>query len=173
MLNLHAIERTNLVNGNGNRFVIWVQGCDLGCQGCWNTETWSFDANVLISVEDIFSQILETPHLNGITFTGGEPFLQKKELLKLAKLIKQQNLSLQVFTGFTFDEVQNSELLKYIDVLVTGRYGNPQKIYNPNNSNEFWNFDRDIEIDISEDGNLTVTGYPSDKFIKNLKNVEK
>lgn len=165
MINIYHIEKSNLVNGNGNRFVVWVQGCSLGCPGCWNVETWDSSPNILLSADDIFSQIPE--NCEGVTFTGGEPFQQDRELVPLAKLVKERGLSLQVFTGYRLDEVENSPLLPYVDILVAGRYGEEQKIYNF--GLDSWEFDRDIEVDIDEDGNLTITGYPSNKFLKDLK----
>jgi anaerobic ribonucleoside-triphosphate reductase activating protein len=161
MINVFAIEKSNFVNGDGNRFVLWVQGCSLGCVGCWNGETWDKNPKNLMSSEKIFSQIPK--NCEGVTFTGGEPFEQDLELLELAKLIKSKGLHLQVFTGFRLEEIENSPLLEFVDVLVSGRYGEEQKIYGN------WDFQREIEVDISENGELTLTGYPKDKFIKDLK----
>jgi len=165
VINVHTFEKANYVNGNGKRFVLWVQGCDLACKGCWNSETWDKSPKNLISAEELFSEI--PSDCEGVTFTGGEPFQQDLELVKLAQLVKDANLSLQIFTGYRLDEVKNSPLLKYVDILVTGRYGEEQKIYSF--SEESWDFQRDIEVDIDEDGNLTVTGYPKDIFLKGLK----
>ena len=165
MIDIYRIEKSNYVNGNGNRFVVWVQGCNLGCKGCWNSETWEFKKDNLISAKDIFQQIPE--NCEGVTFTGGEPFQQDLALIELAKLIKERNLSLQIFTGFKISEIENSPLLKFVDILVSGRYGEEQKIYNF--GKESWKFQRDIEVDIDENGNLTVTGYPQNSFLKGLK----
>jgi anaerobic ribonucleoside-triphosphate reductase activating protein len=161
MIDIYRIEKSNYVNGDDNRFVVWVQGCDLGCKGCWNSETWEFKKRNLFSAEDIFKQIPK--NCEGVTFTGGEPFQQDLELLELAKMVKSRKLSLQVFTGFRLSEIENSPLLKYVDVLVSGRYGEEQKIYGN------WEFQRDVEVDIDIDGNLTITGYPENSFLKGLK----
>ncbi|EJF06045.1 organic radical activating enzyme [Thiovulum sp. ES] len=161
MLNIYNIEKSNFVNGEGDRFVVWVQGCDLGCVGCWNSETWDKNPKNLMSADEVFSQIPQ--NCDGVTFTGGEPFQQEEALLELAKLVKSRGFHLQVFTGYRLDEIENSPLLKFADVLVSGRYGEEQKIYGD------WNFEREIEVDISESGELTITGYPKDKFIKGLK----
>lgn len=169
MLNIYNIEKSNYVNGNGNRFVIWVQGCDLGCKGCWNQESWSFEPKILKSTDEIFKEILNQPNLDGVTFTGGEPFLQDNELTELAKRIKgETNLTIQVFTGFKLEEIKTSPLLEEIDILVSGRYGYQQKVYTFSDS--IWEYDNEsIEIDICEDGHLIVTGYPEDDFLKDLR----
>lgn len=131
MLNIYNIEKSNSVNGNGERFVIWVQGCDLGCKGCWNRDSWSFEKRILKSADEVFEEILAQPNLDGVTFTGGEPFLQESELTKIAKRVKAKtNLNIQVFTGFRLEEIAGSPLLKEIDTLVAGRYGEEQRVYN-------------------------------------------
>ena len=177
MLNIYHIEKFNYVNGNGCRYVLWLQGCNLGCKGCWNKETWSFEKNILKSVNDIFRDIERIKDkIDGVTFTGGEPMLQTKELILLAKKIKKLNLSLQIFTGFEIDELDKTqkELLKYTDILVAGRFdeskeNNNQKVYLLNY--EQWIFNNsDIEIDILDD-EIKLTGYPSDEFIKGVSNA--
>ncbi|WP_456480401.1 4Fe-4S single cluster domain-containing protein [Nautilia sp.] len=178
MLNIYHIEKYNYVNGNGCRYVLWLQGCNLGCIGCWNKETWSFKKNILRSVDEVFEEIKEIKDkIDGVTFTGGEPMLQAKELIKLAKKIKKINLGLQIFTGFETDELNETqkELLKYTDVLVSGRFdetkeNNNQKVYC---FNEEWIFNNsDVEIDISDDGTIKLTGYPKNNLIKEIKNAK-
>ena len=177
MLNIYHIEKFNYVNGNGCRYVLWLQGCNLGCKGCWNKETWSFEENILKSVDEVFEKIKEIKDkIDGVTFTGGEPMLQAKELIKLAKKIKKINLSIQIFTGFELEELNNEqkELLKYTDVLVAGRFdetkeNNNQKVYC---FNEEWIFNNsDVEIDILDDGTIKLTGYPTNNLIKEIKNA--
>ena len=179
MLNVYNIEKENYVNGNGCRYVIWVQGCDLACKGCWNQETWSFNKRRLMYVEEIFREIksLESK-LDGVTFTGGEPFLQAEKLSILANLIKENTqLNIQIFTGFDKEELTTDEqkkLLKYTDILVGGRFDNTrqnnnQTVYMLNPLSEPWDFNNsDIEIDIN-DIEINFTGYPSDKLINNIK----
>ena len=181
MLNIYHIETSNHVNGHGNRFVLWLQGCDLGCQGCWNKETWSFEKNILKSVEEVFSEIRKSKNLDGVTFSGGEPFLQAGELSKLAKKIKTYtNLSLQIFTGFELDELRDQnqrELLEYTDILVAGRFdstkrNNNQKVYILNSHVPIWDFNNsDVEIEIDDDNHIKITGYPTSQLINELKGI--
>lgn len=177
MLNVNHIERINYVNGPGARYVIWCQGCSLKCEGCWNKHTWTLEKNKLMQVEKIFEDILSIKLLDGVTFSGGEPFLQAELFLKLAKMLKlNTHLDIQIFTGFEIEELNTfhqKELLKYADTLVTGRFdqeklNNNQKVHYLSEKN--WEFNNsDIEIDIDRDGNLMLTGYPTDKFIDELK----
>ena len=182
MINISNIETSNYVNGNGCRYVLWVQGCDLACVGCWNQHTWSFEDKILKSVEEIFTQIQSLEDkLDGVTFTGGEPFLQALELSKLSRLIKENTtLDIQIFTGFTKEELVEDvqrKLLKYTDILVAGRYdstksNNNQTTYILNNNINNWNFNNsDVEIDIDENGNIKLTGYPTNELISEIKGM--
>lgn len=180
MLNIYNIETSNYVNGNGCRYVLWLQGCDLGCVGCWNQQSWSFADRILKSVDEVFTQIKSLEHkLDGVTFSGGEPFLQSSELSQLAKLIKEKTLlDLQVFTGFNKDELikkEQIELLNYTDILVAGRFddtkkNNNQIVYILNDSIDTWQFNNsDVEIELDEDSNIKITGYPTNKLINEIK----
>jgi len=180
VLNINNIETQNYVNGNGCRYVLWVQGCDLNCTGCWNQHTWSFEDKVLKSADDIFKQIESLKDIiDGVTFTGGEPFLQSFELSKLAKLIKENTtLDIQIFSGFTKNELikdEQKELLKYTDILVAGRYdttkeNNNQIVYILNDDIDIWKFNNsDVEIDIDEESNIKITGYPTNSLINEIK----
>ena len=180
MLNIYNIEPKNYVNGNGCRYVLWVQGCDLKCIGCWNELTWNFDNNILKSVKEIFEEIKSLgTQIEGVTFSGGEPFLQAKELSKLAKLIKENTtLDIQIFSGFTKDELikmEQLELLQYTDILVTGKFDNTKNNNNQivhilNDSVDIWKFNNEnVQIEIDEDLDIKITGYPTDNLINEIK----
>jgi len=182
VLNIYNIETSNYVNGNGNRYVLWLQGCDLGCVGCWNQQTWSFEDRIVKSVNEIFQEILHFEDtLDGITFSGGEPFLQAKELSLLAQKIKENtNLGIQIFSGYELEELvkeEDAKLLKYTDVLVAGRFdqtkeNNNQKVYILNDSQELWEFDNtNVEIEIDDDLNIKMTGYPTNRLINEVRGI--
>jgi len=125
LLNLaHWLPRSR-VNGPGERFVIWVQGCGLACKGCWNPDTWSFAPRHLVSAETLMGWISATPGIEGVTFSGGEPFAQAGALVHLARKIREAGLSLMIFTGHELHELRSDaavELLSLADIAVTGRY---------------------------------------------------
>jgi len=125
VLNLaHWMPRSR-VNGPGERFVIWVQGCGLGCKGCWNPDTWSFAPRNEVAAASVMGWISATPGIEGVTFSGGEPFAQATALVPLARAIQTAGLSLMIFTGHELEELRSDaarELLSLTDILVTGRY---------------------------------------------------
>ena len=110
----------SLVNGDGIRFVVFVQGCRHQCKGCHNPETWDFSGGYEISVEDLASDIQRHTHIDGITLSGGDPFYQQEECVKLLKLLPGVNV--WIYTGFEYFEIKDTELAHLADVLVTGPF---------------------------------------------------
>lgn len=110
------------------RFTIWFQGCSLHCKGCINDAFWSKKPNQLIKVSDLFEMILDTPDVEGVTYSGGEPFEQVDGLYQLSSLLKDKELSIMAYSGYTYEELINSadgskkQLLSMLDILVDGRY---------------------------------------------------
>jgi len=133
-LRLHAFLPFSRANGPGVRAVIWVQGCSLGCPGCFNPETHPFTGGELVSVGDLFERIAALKKaVEGITISGGEPFQQRRPLLALLWRVRQETtLSVVLFTGYTWDEVQRmpdaDALLACIDVLIAGRYDQTRRL---------------------------------------------
>ncbi|MDD5369008.1 MAG: 4Fe-4S single cluster domain-containing protein [Anaerolineaceae bacterium] len=128
ILRLHAYLPVSQVNGPGKRFTIWVQGCTLGCPGCFNPKTHPYHSGEAVSVDQLFELIeAHIPIIQGVTISGGEPLQQRRPLETLLALL-QENTSLGVilFTGYTWSEVQRmpriDRLLNNLDVLIAGRY---------------------------------------------------
>lgn len=166
------------VNGPGERYVLWVQGCPLACRGCWNPDTWSFRRQNVRDVQEIIADILVVPNIEGVTFSGGEPFVQARALVQVARAVREAGLSVFVFTGYRLDELRSShhrELLALTDVLVDGRYDDAlQKdgLVWRGSTNQCVHFltDRygpenmiaapEAEVILDMDGSLTFTGFP-------------
>jgi anaerobic ribonucleoside-triphosphate reductase activating protein len=181
-MRIHHYLFSTTVNGPGKRFVLWVQGCSRKCAGCFNPETHNIEGGTEISVNDIMNLI---PHdIHGITISGGEPFEQIDELLKLLKLTAQKELHTIIYTGFLYEELKsmNSEsidhCLKLTNMLIDGNFdqhipqnhplsgsGN-QRIYILEDGNvikelqvpEKENFCSG-ELTINNEGNIIATGF--------------
>ena len=76
ILRLAGIEEESIVDGPGLRMTVFVQGCLLGCPGCQNPQTHDLNGGTEAAAEDILEKFCADPLLAGITFSGGEPFLQ-------------------------------------------------------------------------------------------------
>lgn len=117
----------SVVDGEGYRFTIFTQGCPHDCIGCHNPQTHDFDGGRVEDTEDILKVVLDNPLLQGVTFSGGEPFCQPAPLADLARRLHEHHLDVWCYTGYTMDQLlqgtpQQLELLRELDVLVDGPY---------------------------------------------------
>lgn len=110
----------SFVNGDGARYVIFTQGCAHHCKGCQNPDTWDFSGGKEMSAEEIVADFNKRRFADGITISGGEPFLQQWECLELLDLLPDVNV--WIYTGFEYEEICHTELAKRADVLVVGRF---------------------------------------------------
>jgi len=131
-IRISRVEKLTRVEGPGLRYAIWVQGCPIKCVGCFNPHTWDFNGGIDTDIDELYNDIksikLENNNLEGVTFLGGEPFSQAKQLSQLARKIRELNLSIVTFTGYEFENVKQSsnkywhELLSNTDLLIDGPY---------------------------------------------------
>lgn len=119
-MRIAGIVNDSLVDGSGVRDVVFVQGCEHHCPGCHNPETHDPAGGKEMSIEAILKQCPS----DKLTVSGGDPFYQEAELTELLAAFKEQHLhaDVWVYTGFTWEEVADSQALPYIDVLVDGVY---------------------------------------------------
>lgn len=123
-----GINPCSLVNGDGIRFVIFCQGCLRHCKGCQNPDTWDVHGGNEIPVEQIVNDILKrSAFIDGITLSGGEPFLQQEECIKLLKLLPN-TLNIWIYTGFKYEEIWNTELANLADFLVDGAFEQENRV---------------------------------------------
>lgn len=126
-LNIYYICEQSIALGPGNRFIIWTQGCLQNCLGCITPLSRSLEIKHLIRVNDLAERIVANNDINGVTISGGEPFLQATNLTKLLEVIhkKRPELNIIVYTGYTIEQLTSEKakkILEYIDLLIDGPY---------------------------------------------------
>ena len=172
------IEPCSHIYGPGQRFVIWVQGCTLGCKGCWNQQFWPAEGGNGKTIDELMKEINSIPDTEGITLLGGEPLQQSSMVLELIQRCQQNDLSVFLYTGYEpkeFDEIMQS-CFDSSDIVVTGRY--VQSLRNTSlrwrgSTNQVIHFPtpryrgmditeaREIEVKI-KDGKVIMYGYPTE-----------
>lgn len=129
-MRINGIEQCSMTNGVGLRTVLWVSGCEHKCKGCQNPCTWDPDSGEDFTSEkkELLYKYLDNKYIKGITFSGGDPLhpSNRGEVGKLILDIKANYPSKDIwlYTGYTWEEVEelNLDYLRYIDVLVEGRF---------------------------------------------------
>ena len=120
----------SIVDGPGLRFAVFTQGCVHNCKGCHNPETHDISGGEEKSVDEIIADMRKNPLTDGITLSGGEPFLQARDCAALAIAAKSDGLNVWAYSGWTYeqlcgmaqDDADINALLSLIDVLVDGRF---------------------------------------------------
>jgi anaerobic ribonucleoside-triphosphate reductase activating protein len=192
-LNLAGYVEESFANGPGGpRAVVWTQGCQHACRGCQNPDTWDTEKVVqLVKPEELAAKIMANPNHRGVTYSGGEPFLQARGLAQVSRIIRASKaLTTVCYSGFTYEELTGSsapdgaeEFLKEIDLLIDGRYVESLKSNDPKehiwrgsaNQRLIWirpeflqaerQFDGNVtEIHVLPNGTVIFTGFGGQAF---------
>ena len=127
-ISLSGVTGDSIVDGPGLRLTIFTQGCLHHCPGCHNPQTHDPEGGSWADTEDILAAAAENPLLDGITLSGGDPFLQPVPCLALAEGAHKIGLNVWTYTGYTWEalleenDAEKLALLKETDVLVDGPF---------------------------------------------------
>jgi anaerobic ribonucleoside-triphosphate reductase activating protein len=184
-LNLAGFLAKSAVNGPGIRAVIWVQGCPIHCKGCFNPAFWSFSPAMVVSMDEIARRIRALRDIDGVTFSGGEPFAQADALAAVGERIREMGHTVVTYTGYTYEHLLSgrdpawNRLLGVTDLLIAGPYiralscsspfvgsSNQQLIYLtekiPRDPRRQYTEGEVIEFSIDASGTTTITGFPGE-----------
>lgn len=129
-LRIAGVVKESTVDGPGFRYVIFTQGCPHHCIGCHNPETHDFNGGRIESIDNIVQDIQKNPLLKGVTLSGGEPFMQARNLVNLVQKLPKDRYTIMTYTGFKYEYLigyannENGylELLQHTDVLIDGKF---------------------------------------------------
>lgn len=133
-LRIAGTVNDSIVDGPGIRFTIFTQGCPHNCEGCHNPQTHDFHGGNIVDTDELLEKVKSNPLLDGVTFSGGEPFCQAHILAELGREVKKLGMDIITYTGYTFEQLyekreQNGwgELLEVTDYLIDGPFILAQK----------------------------------------------
>lgn len=124
----HNITKDDMLNGDGLRVVLWTAGCSHCCKNCHNPITWDPNGGLPFTESEkneIFAE-LEKDYISGITFSGGDPLHPSNitEVTGLAKEIRRKypEKTIWLYTGALWEEIQNEEIVRYLDICIDGEF---------------------------------------------------
>ncbi|MHB8171847.1 MAG: anaerobic ribonucleoside-triphosphate reductase activating protein [Thermincolia bacterium] len=134
-IRIAGITGESVVDGPGLRAVIFTQGCPHYCTGCHNPDTLDPNGGVEMYTDQVLEELGQMKLIKGVTFSGGEPFIQASAVAYLARRIKAQGKDIVTFTGYTFEELMDKshhdeglkELLTLTDLLIDGPFIEAEK----------------------------------------------
>lgn len=195
ILRIHTFIGRTAVEGPGERACLWVQGCPIRCDGCFNPETWPFEGGEETTVDDLFARVSREIGIEGVTFLGGEPFAQAEPLAELAERVREKGLSVVTFTGYTVERIRSTRdaawdrLLAATDLLIDGpfvRELSDQSRPWVGSSNKRFIFltgryrhleavlneiPNGLELRISPDGGVTINGMETSATLDEIKKL--
>lgn len=127
-MNYAKIKPVDVANGEGVRVSLFVSGCPHHCKGCFNAELWDYDAGQPMSAQ-AFREILELGsklYISGLSLLGGEPLAPENmhAVTYIAEFFKLHypNKTIWCYTGYRWEDVKRFPIMRYIDILVDGRF---------------------------------------------------
>ena len=127
------IYKSSIADGVGWRTVLFVSGCPHCCKGCHNKESWNryFGKEFTNNTLEVLVKELKRPEIEGLTLSGGDPLAEynREDIEEICKIIKTilPEKTIWLYTGYNWDEIKHLNLLKYIDVVVDGKFIQEQR----------------------------------------------
>lgn len=150
-MNYIGITKSSLVNGEGVRTVLWVSGCSHHCPGCQNPDSWNPEAGQHFGNDTLTELIdqISKPYIDGLTISGGDPMYYGHRLIirNATRIIKlKTKKSIWMYTGYEFGQIKDDYALRYIDVVVDGRYEKdlPPAKWRGSNNQKIWRKERGV-----------------------------
>ena len=171
-MNYHNITKDDMLNGDGLRVVLWVSGCDHHCKECQNPQTWDPESGIKFdeAAKEELYEVLSRDYISGITFSGGDPLFpgNRQEVTELAREIRERfpGKTVWLYTGFTFEQVKELEIINYLDVLVDGEFEidkiDLQAKWRGSINQRVIEYTEEEEITMEEENHIYEHGYESD-----------
>lgn len=188
------VKRTTAL-GPGDRVAVWFQGCQRNCKNCMSPSSKPIDGGTLWETDRLIDEICAVDGVEGITISGGEPFLQIEALHDLLIGIRnKKDLGVIIYTGNTMQQLRDMEnsLIDEIigslaDIIIDGEYvdelNDGRTLRGSSNQQVFFlterytdyrelynSYQRDIQIMI-EDENAFLIGVPERETLDVWKQV--
>ena len=182
-----SVEENEHLYGPGKRLLLFCQGCSLHCKGCVIKHLWDFDVGENITPQEVVELCKD---VEGITLHGGEPLDQAEGVLEIIKLLKENNKTVILFTGYKFKELETLHQKlswKLSDLVVSGRYeqekrniylqfrgSTNQRVYRHKGKYKNYNIKDGKTVALlrlSENGAMSIRGFQDENLTKLLNSL--
>lgn len=187
-LRISSVREHSSIYGPGSRYVIWVQGCSLGCVGCWNKELWPADGGSEVRVDELISTITQVDGIEGVTILGGEPLEQAAPMLELVRGVRSLGLTVMLYSGYEESELDTIQMacVESSDIVILGRYvaalrdtslrwrgSSNQEVRLVSEAYAGLEIEEanEVEITITPDGRISMVGYPNAALRRAIKDI--
>ena len=179
-MRISKVTKNSYVNGPGRRNVLHVQGCTIGCPGCFNSHTWSAEKGTVTPWHKVYEDLVSGDP-DGITISGGEPTEQWSPIMTILERVRlcHPDMSVIMFTGITYEDLKkkpfwDADGSRFFDLIVAGPYRrdlacneplwgstNQELVFITNRiSKESLDDIPDVEVHIDGD-TATIAGFPT------------
>ena len=162
-MNIASLQLLSIENGPGARISLFVSGCRRHCPGCHNEQAWDFNYGRKYDEKDkeYIIDALKKEQWAGLSILGGEPMEPENEpeLIELCKAIRKEcppEKTIILYSGYTYQEIKDRELLKWVDFLIDGPYIEEL---------------RDITLEYRGSSNQNIIFFPRKLFAKNTVSI--
>tara|TARA_B110001452_G_scaffold264447_1_gene267481 strand:+ start:780 stop:1388 length:609 start_codon:yes stop_codon:yes gene_type:complete len=179
-----SVIESSKIYGPGSRTVLWLQGCSIRCDKCWNDELWSFEGGKKM----FSSRLLDTVRKNGdvgFTLLGGEPLDQAPAVVHFIKEVQSMGFDVVLYTGYELHELSSAQkqCVNMSDIVIHGRYVHELRsenllwrgstnqeilIQNEKYSGIALTEKRQMEIHLNDLGQVKVIGYPTNELLRSI-----
>ncbi len=125
-MNYDRYYTCDLVNGEGIRVTLFVNGCQHACAGCHNVATWDRKAGRPFDAAVQEALLAACADHDGLTLSGGDPLhpANREAVTELCREFKRRypDKTVWLWTGYRHEEIADLAVLQDVDVLVDGRY---------------------------------------------------
>lgn len=134
-INYSEIKDIDIANGDGIRTTLFVSGCSLRCEGCFNPELWNLKSGRPFDQEakEHLFEAAGKDFIDGITLLGGDPLEpnNRATVTAIAKEFKElyPEKTIWLWTGRLYEQVKDEEIMDYVDVLIDGPFVQSQSSF--------------------------------------------
>ena len=123
------LKKNDIANAPGICVSFYTQGCPHHCPGCHNPETWAYEGGMEFTpgtLNEIIEALKDNNIHRDLCILGGEPLCPNNLFLTclICQTVREKvpESKIYIWTGYTYEELENSRSDPKINNILTGVY---------------------------------------------------